>query len=157
MDTEKLESELKRAQQFTTISNGTLLTCCRESKAFSNIRNHFMHLDNLRGAWFCYLIDNVKSDNPVHFDTWMDAWNSFEAYARTTAINEYEKLLVKKFEGKLIRTIKPTKNHDGYTVYDSIMGKSKLFNNGEIRTHRRKNDDNTDLVFCSMFLFSQRR
>lgn len=152
----EISNKLEAISLFTDITDETLLTHCRNSKAFENIQDHEIHLRNLRMAWFSYLIELAKTSDFDHamLNNSTDAWRVFEEYARTTAVAEMKAMEIDKFEGKLLRTMKPTSKHCGYAVYDSILGgESRIYNNGEIVPHRRRN---ASITFCATFVMTQK-
>jgi hypothetical protein len=150
----EIESEFNRISALTNVTDETLLKNCRESIAFKNIQND-IRLQMLTVAWMDYLfsVANESTFTSPILENSVSAWIAFEKYARTVAVEQMKKLTVENFEGKLIRTMKPTKNHGGYAVYTGTMGNERIYNNGEIRVHGRRNHN---ITFCVTFLFSQK-
>jgi hypothetical protein len=62
----------------TSISNGTLLTCCRQSCTFNSIDSTYDELNKVRQEWIDYL-DTIN----IPFATWVDAWLAFTYFKQS--------------------------------------------------------------------------
>ena len=136
-------------QAHTSISDGTLLKCCRDSLAFSSITNDGQQLSNLRGVWLDYLLNK---SNYTTFETWVDAWRAFELYSRTTAVDQMLTILEDRFSGRLLRTITPTDKHAGYRVFNSSMGEVRIYGDGKVSGTK---GDQEETLFAVTFNFVQ--
>jgi hypothetical protein len=154
LNEEQIKNKFKEISTLTDVSDELLLSYCQNSKAFKNTRNHPMHLSFLRATWEFYLFNKALNSKKVLdiYNNTLDAWISFEKYSRNGAVKDMKALLVSNFDSKLIRTMKPTKKHDGYAVYRGQMGDTRMYNNGEMTTHNRRNPE---ISFSVVFLFSQ--
>jgi hypothetical protein len=89
--------------EITSISYGTLGTCCRQSNIFNSNTTSYEHLDVVKSQWVRFL-----EQSSVTFHSWVDAWLAF-VYDKQAQINKQTRLID--------QSTKSHTNKDGYSVY----------------------------------------
>lgn len=131
----------------SNISDGSLLACCRESKAFHCVENTYMEIDKVRFAWRDFL---VNSDATAQCVTWVDAWNNFCDYADTEALEYAEHSIKEEFSGELEIEFPESKTSQAYKLFQTNIGRIRLYANGLI-TQGTEN-----IGFASVFAFDKK-
>lgn len=130
-DFEKIKDGRKMLS-LTTISDGTLLTCVKESGLFGGktITNNVFYLDKIRNAWRLFTHSTLESN----YGNWMDSWNAFIAYIPTLS-NQFKAdfLMVNSVdhcarfdESSMLPEDSP------YDLYFSVYGRIRIYDNGQI-------------------------
>lgn len=132
-----------------TTKDDDFIAICRQSTTFNQARNNPFALNLIRFVYATFIADH----GILSFKNHQDAWSQFDEYASTGAREKAIEIVMAKFNGKKIRTMKPTAKHVGYTVYDSDLGgPHRYYNNGMVTQHRNRN---VDISFCIGFVYSQ--
>jgi hypothetical protein len=128
-----------------------MLNVCLASHSFNAVPQRHNFVMMIHSCFAAYIIKN----DLFSFKDTQDAWAKFDAYASNEAIERMIEWQTKKFKSVKLRTIKPTKKHVGYSVYESTdhgTGQSRIYNNGVMTQHRNKN---VDITFCATFMSVQ--
>ena len=75
------------AISLSNISNGTLLSCCRNSVFFSDVSNENDKLDAVRQEWRDYLLSNFEIIKN-NCGSWIDSWMMFLRHKELSTANE---------------------------------------------------------------------
>jgi hypothetical protein len=133
-------------QFITSISYGTLLTCCRQSIPFHNITNKYVDLDKVVATWKSYLFSNAENINKP--ESWVDEWNAFIDYSLSEALSQAEDKLLNEYNGQLISECEDSDTEKAYKLFFTDLGKLRLYKSGLI-TQGTKN-----IGFASTFSFN---
>jgi hypothetical protein len=66
----------------TGISDGTLLTCLKQTNAFGHgdILRNYIHMQNIRLLWKDFTYSTLQN----HYENWIDCWNAFLIHFSTS-------------------------------------------------------------------------
>jgi hypothetical protein len=116
----------------TNVSDGTLLTCMRESGIFGpkELTSNVFYIDNVRNAWRLF----THSTLDANYNSWMDTWNAFEQYARQLSKDfKVDFLNVDGVEHwKRFDESNMLPEETPYDLYFSDHGKIRIYDNGSV-------------------------
>jgi len=115
--------------ELTNISDGSLLTCCRQSSTFTHVTNSYVELDKIRNSWRGFL---ANSDVVPSCESWVDAWKEFT--------NSVDSMTIEDTTNSVVYTpVAEYLFNKGYTLNQfwaefeesSTLGDGKVFINGQ--------------------------
>jgi hypothetical protein len=129
-DFDKIQDGTKMLQ-LTNVSDGTLLSCIRESGIFGGktvISPSYM--DKIRNAWRLFTQSTIQKD----YNSWVDNWKAFLVYASSSSVEFKSDFLVVSGVEHCSRFDENSRFPEDlpYDLYFTPFGRVRIYDDGQI-------------------------
>lgn len=117
--------------KLTCVSDGTLVTCAKQSGIFgkgSELSQNPDYLKDIRLAWMLY----TQSTLDNNYSSWVDSWQAFITYAQNTSKEFNHELKRLECIGLSAKFEDPEDNTKSHTSHYFLQGKVDVYDNGKI-------------------------